>query len=82
MSEEARNVALGRVARSPKSVSFTGADLQALVDTAQLVAIHSYLEVKASVILLLLCFVFFFSHNVEMRGFRFCEGRCSHECPD
>lgn len=46
MSEEAREVALARVARSPKAEAFTGADLQAVVDTAQLAAIHSYLEVK------------------------------------
>lgn len=48
MSEEAREVALARVARSPKAQAFTGADLQAIVDTAQLAAIHSYLEVKRS----------------------------------
>lgn len=46
MSNEAREVALARVARSPKAEAFTGADLQAIVDTAQLAAIHSYLEVK------------------------------------
>lgn len=45
MSEEARQGALARVARSPKAEAFTGADLQAVVDTAQLAAIHSYLEV-------------------------------------
>eukprot|EP00903_Cladosiphon_okamuranus_P011980 g11251.t1 len=44
MSEEAREVALAKVARSPKAEAFTGADLQAIVDTAQLAAIHSYLE--------------------------------------
>lgn len=45
MSEEAREVALGKVARSPKAQAFTGADLQAIVDTAQLSAIHAYLKV-------------------------------------
>lgn len=45
MSEDAREVALARVARSPKAHAFTGADLQAIIDTAQLTAIHSYLEV-------------------------------------
>ena len=46
MSYEAREVALARVARSPKAAAFTGADLQAVVDTAQLTAIHCYLEVR------------------------------------
>lgn len=46
MSEEAREVALARVARSPHARAFTGADLQAVVDTAQLAAIHCYLEVS------------------------------------
>lgn len=46
MSEEAREVALAEVARSPKAEMFTGADLQAVVDTAQLAAIHSYLEAR------------------------------------
>lgn len=46
MSDEARDVALADIARSPKSAAFTGADLQALVDTAQLAAIHSFLEVS------------------------------------
>lgn len=46
MSPEAREVALARVASSPHSEAFTGADLQALVDTAQLDAIHCYLEVR------------------------------------
>ncbi|CAM9368423.1 unnamed protein product [Ectocarpus fasciculatus] len=44
MSREAREVALAGVATSPKAAAFTGADLQAVVDTAQLAAIHSYLE--------------------------------------
>lgn len=48
MSDEAREVAFAKVARSPKAEAFTGADLQAVVDTAQLAAIHSYLEVKTS----------------------------------
>ena len=46
MSQEAREVALARVAQSPKSAAFTGADLQAVVDTAQLAAIHGYLAVR------------------------------------
>lgn len=46
MSEQAREEALVRVASSPHSEAFTGADLQALVDTAQLNAIHCYLEVR------------------------------------
>lgn len=49
MSEEAREVAFARVARSAKAHAFTGADLQAVVDTAQLAAIHSYLEVRNAV---------------------------------
>ncbi|CAM9343475.1 unnamed protein product [Scytosiphon promiscuus] len=44
LSSEARDEALARVARSPKAQAFTGADLQAIIDTAQLAAIHSYLE--------------------------------------
>lgn len=47
MSREAREEGLARVASSPESEAFTGADLQALVDTAQLAAIHGYLEVGA-----------------------------------
>lgn len=46
MSDEAREVALARVAGSPRAAAFTGADLQAVVDTAQLTAIHCYLEVR------------------------------------
>lgn len=46
MTEEARTVALVRVARSPKAAGFTGADLQAVVDAAQLAAIHGYLDVR------------------------------------
>lgn len=46
MSGEAREVTLAKVARSPKAESFTGADLQAIVDTAQLSAIHGYLKVR------------------------------------
>lgn len=46
MSWEAREFALAGVATSPKAAAFTGADLQAVIDTAQLAAIHSYLEVQ------------------------------------
>ncbi|CAM9982604.1 unnamed protein product [Ectocarpus sp. 12 AP-2014] len=44
MSREAREFALAGVATSPKAAAFTGADLQAVIDTAQLAAIHSYLK--------------------------------------
>ena len=59
-------MALARVARSPKAEAFTGADLQAVVDTAQLAAIHSYLEVK-----------FCFCSCDELGGFCFCSRRDS-----
>lgn len=48
MTEEARTVALVRIARSSKAAGFTGADLQAVVDAAQLAAIHGYLDVRVN----------------------------------